>query len=129
MFSNFALVAWSSGIRPGLRPEDKEVKQKFVKCHLQVYSELIRSDIPRPFSVSPSRSPASRLSLPFVMKTSREKPSIVKPTREELQAKKKRSVKRKDQASPESSLATRGKVLRLGVSSPPSTTKGWTLSN
>ena len=53
----------------------------------------------------------------------------MKPTLEELQAKKKRRVKRKDQAPPESSLATRGKVLRLGVSSPPSTAKEWTLSN
>ena len=55
----------------------------------------------------------------------------MKPTREELQArveslaKKKRSVKRKAQAPPESRLAIRGKVLRLGAFSPPSTAKGW----
>ena len=83
--------------------------------------------------MSSSRSPASRPSLPFVMKTSHEGPSVVKPTREELQArveslaKKKRRVKRKAQAPPESSLAIRGKVPRLGASSPSSTTKGWGL--
>ena len=51
-----------------------------------VYSELIRSDIPRPFGVSPSWALASRPSFPFVMKTSREGTSVVKPTQEELQA-------------------------------------------
>ena len=55
------------------------------------------------------------------MKPSREGPSAVKPTREEIRAlvkslaKKKRSVKRKAQAPPESSLAIRGKILRLGA--------------
>ena len=63
------------------------------------------------------------------MKPSREGPSAVKPTREELQAlveslaKKKRSVKRKAQAPPESSLAIRGKIPRFGASSPLSTAK------
>ena len=40
-------------------------------------------------------------------------------------AKKKRSVKRKAQAPLESSLAIRGKVLRLGAPSPPSMAKRW----
>ena len=40
-------------------------------------------------------------------------------------AKKKRSVKRKAQAPPESSLAIRGKILRLGASSPSLTAKEW----
>ena len=44
-------------------------------------------------------------------------------------AKKKRSVKRRAQAPLESSLAIRGKVLRLGAPSPPSTAKGWGSSN
>ena len=53
----------------------------------------------------------------------------MKPTREELQArvdslaKKKRSVKRKAQAPPKSSLAIRGKIPRLGASSPSSAAK------
>ena len=38
-------------------------------------------------------------------------------------AKKKRSAKRKPQAPPESSFAIRGKILRLGASSPPLTAK------
>ena len=81
--------------------------------------------------MNPSRPPASRLSLPFVMKPSREGSSSVKPTREELQArveslaKKKRSVKRKAQAPPESSLTIQGKILRLGASSPLSIAKEW----
>ena len=43
--------------------------------------------------------------------------------------KKKRSVKRKAQAPLESSLAIRGKILRLGASSSSSTAKEWGLSN
>ena len=125
MFSNFALVVRSSSIRPGLILEDEEVKRKLAKCRPRVYSELIRLDIPGPSSMSPSRAPTLRPSLPFVMKTSREGPLVAKPTREELQArveslvKKKRSVKIKSQAPSESSLAIRGKVSRLGSPSPP----------
>ena len=81
--------------------------------------------------MNPSRPPASRPSLPSAKKPSREGPSVVKPTWEELQArvesleKKKRSVKRKAQAPPESRLVIRGKILMLGASSPPSTAKEW----
>ena len=46
-----------SGIRPGLSFEDDEVKRKLVKCRPWTYSELIRSDIPRPFGAKPSRPP------------------------------------------------------------------------
>ena len=65
------------------------------------------------------------------LKPSREGPFAVKPTWEVLQArveslaKKKRSVKRKAQAPPESSLAIWGKIVRLGASSPPLTAKVW----
>ena len=89
------------------------MKRKLAKCRPWVYFELIRSDIPGPSGVSPSWAPTSRPSLPFVRKTSREGPSVMKPTREELQArvesleKKKRSVKRKAQAPLESSLVIR----------------------
>ena len=127
MFSNFDLVVRSSDIHPGLSPEDEGVKRKLAKFRLRVYFKQIRSDIPGPSSVSPSRASASRPSLPFIMKTSREGPLVVKPTREKLQArvesleKKKRSFKRKAQAPPERNLAIRGKVSRLGASSPPST--------
>ena len=125
----------SSGIRPSISPEDEEVKRNLAKCRLWVYFELIRSDNPRPFGVSSSRSPASRPSLPFVMKASREGPFSVKPTREELQArvkslaKKKKTFKCKAQAPPKNNLTIWGKVPRLGKSSPPSTTKGWGLSD
>ena len=124
-----------SSVCPDLSSEDKEVKRQLTKCLPWVYSELIRSDIPEPSSVNPSRPPVSRPSLPFVMKPSREGPSVLKPSREELQArveslvKKKRSVKRKAQAPPKSSLVVRGKILRLGASSPSSTAKEWGSSN
>ena len=107
------------------------MKRKLAKCLPRVYSKMIRSDILGPSGVSPSWAPASRPSLPFVMKTSREGSLVVKPTREELQAqveslaKKKRSVKRKAQAPLESNVAILGKVPRLGAPSPPSTAKGW----
>ena len=131
MFPKFFLVVRSSGIHPGLSPEDEEVKRNLANFRSRVYFDLIRLDIPGPSNVSHSQAPASRPSLPFVMKTSREGPLVVKPTREELKAlvetlaKKKRSVKRKAQAPPKSSLATRGKVPRLGASSPSSIAKGW----
>ena len=124
-----------SGVCPNLSFEDKEVKWQLAKCLPRVYSVLIRSDIHGPSGVNPSRSLVSRPSLPFVMKPSREGPSVLKPTREELQArveslvKKKRSVKCKVQAPPESSLAVRGKILRLGASSPSSTANEWGSSN
>ena len=124
-----------SGIRPDLSSEDKEVKQQLAKCLPRVYSEMIISNIPEPFGVNPSRPPALRPSLPYVMKPSREGPFTVKPTREELQArveslaKKKRSVKCKAQAPPESRLAIRGKILRLGASSLSSITKEQGLSD
>ena len=116
----------SSVVRSDLSSGDEEVKQQLAKCLMRAYSELIRLDIPGPFGVNPPPPPALRPSLPYVMKPSREGPYAVKPTWEKLQArvesltKKKRSVKRKAQAPPESSLAIRGKIPRLGASSPPS---------
>ena len=118
-----------SGIRSNLNSGDKEVKQQLAKCLPWVYSERIRSNIPGSSDVNPSRPLALRPSLPSDMKPSREGPSAVKPTREELQAraesleKKKRSFKNKVQAPLKSSLTIRGKILRLGASSPSSTTK------
>ena len=129
VFSNFDLVMRSSNIRLGLSLEDEKMKRKLAKCRSRVYSELIRSNIFGPSGVSPSQAPPSRPSLPFVMKTSREGPLVMKPTQEELQArvkslaKKKRSVKRKARAPLESSLVIRGKVPRLGAPSPLSTAK------
>ena len=110
--SNSGLVVWFSGVRPGLSPEDEEVKRRLVRCHPRAYSELIRSDIPGPSGVKPARLPVLRSSPPSVMKPSLPPISkssssfaletlITKPTRGELQArlevlaKKKMSVKRK----------------------------------
>ena len=126
-------------MRPGLSPEDEEVKWRLVRCHPQAYSELIRSDIPRPSGAKPARLPVLRSSPPSVMKPSLPpiskssssfalEPLITKPTQGELRArlevlaKKKMSVKRKTQASPEGCPPARGKILKVGITSSPSST-------
>ena len=137
--SNSGLVVWFSGVRPGLSSEDEEVKQRLVRCHPRVYSELIRSDIPGPFGAKHARLPVLRPSPHSVMKPSLTpvskssssfalEPFIAKPTQGELRArlevlaKKRRSVKRKTQASPEGCPSARGKILKVGVSSSPLST-------
>ena len=112
-------------MRPGLSLEDEEVKRRFLRCHPWAYSELIRSDIPGPSGGKPTRPPVLRPSPPSVMKPSLPpvskssssfalEPLIVKPTRGELRArlvvlvKKGRSVKWKNQASPNDSCHSRG---------------------
>ena len=118
-----------SGILPNLSSEDEEVKQQLTKCIPRVYSELIRSNIPRLSGVNPSRPPALRPFLPSDMKPSHEGPSAMKPTREKLQARveslarKKISINLKAQAPPESSLDIRGTIPRLGASPLSSTAK------
>ena len=118
------MVALISGIHPDLTPEDREVKSKLGKCRPLAYSDLIRSDIHGSSSVSPSCSPCSTSLPPPVMETSPGGPLVVKPTGGELRvlvellAKKRRSVKRKAQDPPESSLPASGKVQKLGVFDP-----------
>ena len=104
---------WPSGVRPGLSPEDEEVKRKLVKCAPRAYFELIRSDIPGRSGGRPARlhflrpSPLFDMkpSLPHVSKSSVLEPFVAKPTRGELRArlevlaKKKRSIKLKTQVS------------------------------
>ena len=120
-------------MRPGLSPEDEEVKRKLIKCAPRAYSELIRSNIPRPSGARPTRLPFLRSSPLSVMKPpvskssspSVSEPLITKPIRGELRAclevlaKKKRSVKRKPLTSPEGCPPTRGKILKVGASSSP----------
>ena len=85
---------------------------------------MIKSNLPGSSGVSPSISPRSKSPLLPAMETSPGGPLVVKPTRGELRArvelleKKKRSVKRRAQDSPEGSLPARGKVPKLGVSDP-----------
>ena len=76
-----------SCIRPGLSSKDEEVKRKLVKCRLQTYSELIRSDIPGPSGAKPSRPtrPSGvKLALPSALGPPQS--YVMKPSREELQA-------------------------------------------
>ena len=120
---------WPSGIRPGLSPKDEEVKRKLVKCAPRSYFELIRSDIPGSSGSNSSRPLSLRPSPPSIMKSRHEGPPVVKPTWKELQAlvealsRRRRSVKRKPEASPERSRPNRGKTPRLGASSPSSSSK------
>ena len=132
------MVAWPSGVWPGLSPEDEEVKRKLVKCTPRANFELIRSDIPGPSSARHVRLPFLRPSPLCVMKPlvsnspslSVLEPLIAKPTRGELQAhlevlsKKKRSVKWKIPTSPEGCPLVRGKILKVGASSSPSSAVG-----
>ena len=83
------------------------MKRKLVKCSPRMYSELIRSDIPEPSSVKPSRPsepPSAKSSQPFAFRPSQS--SVMNPSREvhqaqvEFLAKKKRSAKRKVPAAP-----------------------------
>ena len=75
--------------------------------------------------MKPSLTPISKSSSSFALE-----PLIAKPTRGELRAllemlaKKKRSVKRKTQASPKGYPHAGGKILKVGVSSLPSSTVG-----
>ena len=132
------MVTWPSGAQPNLSPKDEEVKRKLVKCAPRAYSELIRSDIPGLSSARPTRLPFLRSSphsimRPLVSKSSSlsvSEPLIAKPTRGELRprlkvlAKKKRSVKRKPPSSPEGCPPARGKILKVGSSSSPSSAVG-----
>ena len=119
-----------SGIRLGLNYEEEEVKRKLVTCRLRTYSELIRSDIFGPSSAEPSRPPGPsgvKLSRPSALGPPQS--SVMKPSREEIQArveflvKKKRNTKRKVPSASEDNHAARGKVLKLGASSSPSSTR------
>ena len=85
------------------------MKWKLIKCSLRTYYDLIRSDIPVPYSVKPSQpfEPSSaKSSQPSTLRPSQS--SVMKPSREEIQAlveflaKKKRSAKYKVPATPDS---------------------------
>ena len=116
------MVALLSGIHPDLTPEDKEVKRHLGKCRPRAYSDLIRLDILCSSGVNPSCSPCSTSPPPPAIETSPMGPLVVKPTRGKIQAcvellaNKRRNVKSKARDPPESSLPTRGKVPKLGVS-------------
>ena len=132
------MVAWPSGVRPGLSLEDEEVKRKLTKCASHAYSELIRSDMTGPSGERPAQLPFLRSSPLSVMKPHASKssspsvsePLIAKPTWGKLRAhlevlaKKKRSVKRKPPTSLEGYPPARGKILKVGASSSPSSAVG-----
>ena len=114
------------------------MKRKLVKCALRAYSKLIKLDIPGPSGARLARLPFLRSSPLSVMKphvsksssSSVSEPLIAKPTRGEIRsrlevlAKKKRSVKWKPPSSPEGFPPARGKILKVGASSSPSSAVG-----
>ena len=112
-----------SGICPDLSPEDEVVKMKLAKCLSRVYSELIRSNIPRSSGSRSTRPSTLRSSSSSVMKFSYVGPPVAKPTKGELLARvemlspRSRSVKRKTPYSLENGCPAWGKVPRLGTSS------------
>ena len=132
------MVVWPIGAQPDLSSEDEEVKRKLVKCAPRAYSELIRSDFPGSSGARPARlhflrsSPLSIMKRPVPKSSSSpvSEPLTAKPTRGELRSrlevlvKKKRSVKRKPPISPEACPLARGKTLKVGASSSPSSAVG-----
>ena len=114
------------------------MKRKLVKCAPRAYSYLIKSDIPRPSAARPARLPFLRSSplsfmRPPVSRSSSpsvSEPFIAKPTwgelrsRQEVLAKKKRSVKGIPPSSPEGYPPARGKILKVGALSLPSSVVG-----
>ena len=121
--SNSVLTACFSGVRLDLSPEDNIIAQELDECSPRPYSELIRSDIPRPSSLRSTRSAALRPSPPSAMKFSLVGPSAAKPTKGELLARvetlsrKSQSMKRKALDSVDKDRSSWGKVPKLGVSS------------
>ena len=132
------MVVWSLGARPDLSPEGEEVKRKLVKWAPRAYSELISSNIPGSSGAGPARihflrsSPLSVMKRPVPKSSSSSvsEPLTGKPTRGELRSrlevleKKKRSVKRKPQSSPEGYPPAWGKTLKVGASPSPSSVVG-----
>ena len=105
------------------QPEDNVIAQELADCSPRPYSELIRSDIPRPSSLRSTRFAALKSSPPSAMKFSLVGPFAARPTKGELLARvetlsrKSRSVKRKTSSFVKRDRPTWGKVLKLGASS------------
>ena len=126
--SDSAFPSCFPGARIDLSAEDNTIVLAFAECPARPYSELIKSDIPGPSSLSSARSAASRPLPPSTMRVSPIGPSAATLTRGELLAqletlsRKPRSVKRKTSGSSEEDLPASAKVLKLGASpSSPST--------
>ena len=116
------------GARIDLSAEDNTVPLALAECPAHPYAELIKSDIPGPSSLSPTRSAASRPLPPSTMRVSPIGPSAANPNKGELLAqletlsRKPRSVKLKTSCSSDKDRPALAKVLKLGGSpSSPST--------
>ena len=124
--SDSALSTCLSGARIDLSAEDNVIALALAKCPPRPYAELIKLDIPGPWSSMSARSAALRPSPPSTMRVSPIEPSTAKPTKGELLAqletlsRKPRSVKRKTPGSAEKDRPALAKVPKLGASSPSS---------
>ena len=120
--SDSAFPSCFPGARIDLSAEDNTVALALAECPARPYTELIKSDIPGPSSLSSARSAASRPLPPSTMRVSPIWPSASNPTRGELLAQletlsqKPRSVKQKTSGSTEKDRPVSAKVLNLRAS-------------
>ena len=121
--SDYALSSCFSGARIDLSAEDDAVALALAEYPARPYAQLIKSSIPGPSSLKPTRPAALRLSPPSTMRVSPIGPSAATPTRGELLAqletlsRKPWSVKRKTSGFAEKGQPALAQVLRLGASS------------
>ena len=126
--SDSAFPSCFPGARIDLSAEDNTVALALAECPACLYTELIKSDIPGPSSLSSARSAASRPLPPSTLRVSPIGPSAANPTRGELLARletlsrKPRSVKPETSGSTEKDCPVSAKVLKFWASpSSPST--------
>ena len=121
--SDYVLFSCLSGARLNLSAEDDAVVLVLAECPARPYSELIKSGIPGPSSLKPTRPAALRSSPPSSMRVYPIEPSAATPTKGELLvqletlSRKPRSVKRKNSGFAEKGRPALAKVSRLGASS------------
>ena len=84
--SDFSLPSCFPGARIDLSAEDNTVALALAECPARPYTELIKSGILGPSSLSSARSTASRPLPPSTVRVSPIGPSAANPTRGELLA-------------------------------------------
>ena len=120
--SDFVLFSCFPGARLDLSAEDNVVALALAECPTRPYSELIKSDIPRPSNLRSAHSTASRPLPPPTMRVSPIGLSAATPTRGEILvqlgtlSRKPRSAKRKKSSSTEKDRPVSAKVQKLGAS-------------
>ena len=120
--SDFILSSCFLDARLDLSAEDNVIALALTEYPARPYAELIRSDIPGPFSMKSARSSASRSSPAITLGSSPIRLTAATPTRGEILvhlgaiSRKPRSVKRKKPSSTEEDQPVSAKVHKLEVS-------------